>query len=38
MLFWLGLLLVLIVFVSAVAWGLRGMSEREHRPGTQRMR
>jgi len=38
MLFWFGLVVILVVFVTAVTWGVRGMSDREHKPGTQRLR
>jgi hypothetical protein len=35
--FWIGLAVVLVVFVAAVAWGSRGMKDREHEPGTTYM-
>jgi cytochrome oxidase assembly protein ShyY1 len=35
MFFWIGLAVVLVIFVLVVIWGVRGMSEREHEPGTQ---
>ena len=38
MLFWIGLVVIVVVFVCALTWGVRGMSEREHKPGTQRLR
>jgi hypothetical protein len=27
-----------VAFVCAVAWGARGMRQREHRPGTTRLK
>jgi hypothetical protein len=38
MFFWIGLAVIFVVFVCAVTWGARGMAEREHRPGSQRLR
>jgi hypothetical protein len=38
MLFWVALLVVIVAFVAAFSWGARGMSDREHKPGTQRLR
>ena len=35
--FWIGLAVVLAVFVTAVVWGSRGMKDREHEPGTTYM-
>jgi len=32
--FWIGLGVVLVIFVCVVTWGARGMKEREHKPGT----
>ncbi len=37
MLFWVALAVVLVVFVGAFAWGARGISDRWHEPGTQRL-
>ena len=37
MFFWIGLGVVLVVFVIAVGYGARGMGDREHEPGTQYM-
>jgi hypothetical protein len=38
MFFWVGLVVILVVFVTGMVWAVRGMSEREHKPGTQRLR
>jgi len=35
--FWIGLAVVLVVFVTVVVWGSRGMKDREHEPGTTYM-
>jgi flagellar biogenesis protein FliO len=37
MFFWIGVLVIVVVFVSVLAWGLRGFEDREHKPGTQRL-
>jgi hypothetical protein len=37
MFFWIGLLVVLVVFVSVVTWGLRGIEGRAHEPGTRHL-
>jgi len=37
MFFWVGLLVVLVVFVALVRWGVRGIEGRAHRPGTRHM-
>ena len=38
MLFWVALAVVFLVFVGAFAWGARGISDRWHEPGTQRLK
>jgi hypothetical protein len=38
MFFWIGLVVAFVVFVAAFGFGVRGMDEREQRPGTQRLR
>jgi hypothetical protein len=38
MFFWVGLAVVFIGYLVAVTWGSRGMKERVHKPGTQRLR
>lgn len=38
MLFWVGVAAVLLVVGLALCWGLRGYEDREHRPGSQRLR
>ena len=38
MFFWIGVAVVLLVFVGALTWALRGLDDREHKPGTQRLR
>jgi flagellar biogenesis protein FliO len=38
MFFWIGVLVILVVFVGCLTWGLRGFDERQHRPGTRRLR
>jgi hypothetical protein len=35
MVFWVGLLLVLMIAAGLVAWGVRGIDDRAHEPGTQ---
>jgi hypothetical protein len=35
--FWIALLIVLVVFVCAVVWGVRGYGGRVHEPGTQHL-
>ena len=35
MFFWIALPIVLIAFVCAFVWGVRGYGGRVHRPGTQ---
>ncbi|MGA8210694.1 MAG: hypothetical protein WB441_09735 [Nocardioidaceae bacterium] len=37
MFFWVAVCVVLLVVVTAVSWGARGMSGRVHEPGTQRL-
>ena len=37
MFFWIGIVVVLLVFVAALTWGLRGIADRGHEPGTQYM-
>ena len=37
MFFWAGVVVVLVVFVCAVAWGVRGIGGRAHEPGTRYM-
>jgi hypothetical protein len=37
-LFWVGVVGVLLVVAVALSWGLRGYQDREHQPGTQRLR
>jgi hypothetical protein len=37
MLFWIGLVVIVVAFVSVLTWGLRGFEDREHKPGTQRL-
>jgi hypothetical protein len=38
MFFWIGVAVVVLVVVVVVTWGVRGISDREHEPGTQRLR
>jgi hypothetical protein len=38
MFFWIGVVVIFVVVVTCVSWGLRGMTDREHKPGTQRLR
>jgi hypothetical protein len=38
MFFWIGLAVVLVVFVSLVAWGVRGIAGRAHEPGTTHLK
>ena len=33
--FWVALAVVMLVFVGLVAWGVRGIGDRAHEPGTQ---
>jgi hypothetical protein len=37
MFFWVTLPVVFVIFVGVFAWGARGISGREHEPGTQRL-
>jgi hypothetical protein len=37
MFFWVTLPIVFVIFVGVFAWGARGISGREHEPGTQRL-
>ncbi len=37
MVFWIGLAVVLVVFVVALSWGIRGIGGRWLTPGTQYM-
>ncbi len=37
MFFWIGLLVVFVLFASIVAWGVRGIERRAHKPGTRRL-
>jgi hypothetical protein len=37
MFFWIGLVVVLLVFVGALALGSRGIGGRFHEPGTQHL-
>ena len=34
MLFWVGLVVIFVVFVSVVTWAIRGYGDRYHEPGT----
>jgi hypothetical protein len=36
--FWVAMAVVLVVFVAVFAYGVRGMGQREHKPGTTRLR
>ncbi len=38
MFFWIFLAVTFVVFVVVVAWGVRGIDDRAHKPGTQRLR
>jgi hypothetical protein len=38
MFFWIGLVVVAIAFISLFRWGARGIENREHKPGTQRLK
>lgn len=38
MFFWVGLLVVLVLYVIVFAWGARGAKDRAHKPGTQRLK
>jgi hypothetical protein len=38
MFFWIGLLVVAIVFIALFRWGARGIEGRAHKPGTQRLK
>jgi hypothetical protein len=38
MFFWIGLVVVFIVFVCLFRWGASGIEDREHKPGTQRLK
>jgi hypothetical protein len=37
MFFWIGLAVVLVVFVAVLTWGVRGIAGRAHKPGTRRL-
>jgi hypothetical protein len=37
MFFWAGLVVVLVVAGCLIAWGARGMRDREHQPGTRHL-
>ena len=37
MFFWIGLAVVLVVFVGLAVWGARGIADRAHKPGTRRL-
>ncbi|MCW2817904.1 MAG: hypothetical protein JWR42_691 [Marmoricola sp.] len=37
MFFWIGLVVVLVVFVALLSWGSRGIDDRFHEPGTQHL-
>jgi hypothetical protein len=37
MFFWIALPVVLVVFVCAVTWGVRGYGGRVHEPGTRHL-
>jgi hypothetical protein len=38
MFFWIGLAVMLVLFVGFVSWGVRGYQGRVHKPGTTHMR
>jgi hypothetical protein len=38
MFFWIGVTVVLVVFVGVVIWGVRGIAGRAHEPGTRRLK
>jgi hypothetical protein len=38
MFFWIGVVVAFVIVVSVVTWGVRGVEDREHKPGTQRLR
>jgi hypothetical protein len=37
MFFWIGVAVVFVVFVAVVTWGVRGIGDRAHKPGTQHL-
>ncbi len=37
MFFWVGLVVVFLVFVCLVSWGARGTADRVHKPGTRHL-
>lgn len=38
MFFWIGLVIALVFAGVVTAWGIRGMDQRAHKPGSQRLR
>ena len=34
---WVGLVVVLLLVVGLVSWGLRGIADRAHEPGTRHL-
>ncbi len=38
MFFWIGLVVALLIAAVATFWGIRGMDDRTHKPGSQRLR
>jgi hypothetical protein len=37
MFFWIGLAIMIVLFVGLVAWGVRGIAGRAHKPGTRHL-
>jgi hypothetical protein len=37
MFFWVALVVMIVVVASLIAWASRGVAERSHEPGTQRL-
>lgn len=38
MFFWIALPVVLVIALALFAWAARGVEDREHKPGSQRLR
>ena len=37
MFFWVGVVVVFLIFVGLVTWGVRGYDDRVHKPGTRHL-
>ena len=38
MFFWVGLAVMFLVYLLVFVWGARGVKDRAHKPGSQRLR